>query len=135
MLRKHQQEMQEIAKVIRRGGDVKNILANVTPGGGKSGLAMIVAKELAEPLGYKICWVVPRDSLRKQGERDFHAKRNLFGHTKGIRASGNDVNPSGDEGGCVVTYQSIVANPDLWVHEFKRRDYILILDECHHVPD
>ena len=135
MLRKHQQKMQEIAAVIRRGGDVKNILANVTPGGGKSGLAMIVAKELAEPLGYKICWIVPRDSLRKQGERDFVAKRNLFGHTTGVRASGNDINPSGDEGGCIVTYQAVTANPDLWVHEFKRRDYILILDECHHVPD
>lgn len=135
MLRKHQREMQQIAQEIRRGSRVTNILASVTPGGGKSGMVMIVAKELAEPMGYKICWVVPRDSLRSQGERGFQEKRHVFGHSIGLRASGNDINPSGDEGGCIVTYQAITANPELWRQEFARHPYILVLDECHHVPD
>lgn len=138
MLRKHQAEIQKIAKDIRTGiQKVGNILAQVTPGGGKSAIAMIMAKELAEPLGYKICWVVPRDALRSQGENDFIKadKRNLFGHTTKIRAAGNDVRPSRDEIGYVTTYQAIAQNPDLHLDEFRLRPYILILDECHHVPD
>ncbi|MFN8470307.1 MAG: HNH endonuclease [Caldilineaceae bacterium] len=136
MLRKHQAELQRIAIDIRTGrSKATNILAHVTPGGGKSAFGMIIAKELAEPLGYKICWVVPRDALRRQGERNFVEQVNLFGHTSRIRAAGNETNPSRGEGGCVVTYQAITANPDLWEQEFRRKPYILILDECHHVPD
>lgn len=138
MLRKHQSEIQKVAKDIRTGiQKVSNILAHVTPGGGKSAIAMILAKELAEPLNYKICWVVPRDALRTQGESDFikGEKRNLFGHTTKIRASGNDIRPARDEIGYVTTYQAIAQNPDLHLDEFRLRPYILILDECHHVPD
>lgn len=136
-LRKHQVEMRDIAIAIRRGAPERDILAHVTPGGGKSGLAMIVAKELAEPLGYKICWVVPRDSLRSQGEKGFQVidNRRMFGHTIEMRASGNDTDPSRENGGCIVTYQAITANPELWRQEFERQPYILILDECHHIPD
>lgn len=138
MLRKHQAEIRNIAKDIKSGiQKVSNILAYVTPGGGKSAIAMILAKELAEPLGYKICWVVPRDALRRQGEQDFISakKRNIFGHTTKIRASGNDVRPSREEIGYVTTYQAIAQNPDLHLDEFRLRKYILILDECHHIPD
>ena len=136
MLRKHQAQLRQIAIDIRTGhSKATNILAHVTPGGGKSAFGMIIAKELAEPLGYKICWVVPRDALRRQGERNFVEQNHLFGHTSKIRASGNDLNPSRGEGGCVVTYQAIAQNPDLWRSEFERNKYILILDECHHVPD
>jgi superfamily II DNA or RNA helicase len=138
MLRKHQAEIQKVARDIRTGVQkVSNILAQVTPGGGKSAIAMIMAKELAEPLGYKICWVVPRDALRSQGESDFAKaeKRSLFGHTTKIRASGNDVRPSREEIGYVTTYQAIGRNPDLHLDEFRLRPYILILDECHHIPD
>ena len=138
MLRKHQAEIQELSRDIRTGiQKVAYILAQVTPGGGKSAFAMIMAKELAEPLGYKICWIVPRDALRLQGETDFAKadKRSLFGHTTKIRASGNDVRPARDEIGYVTTYQAIAQNPDLHLDEFRLRPYILILDECHHVPD
>lgn len=138
MLRKHQAEIQKVSKDIRTGiQKASNILAHVTPGGGKSAIAMIMAKELAEPLGYKICWVVPRDALRSQGESDFTKaeKRSIFGHTTKIRASGNDVRPARDEIGYVTTYQAIAQNPDLHLDEFRLRPYILILDECHHVPD
>lgn len=138
MLRKHQAELQKVAREIRTGiQKVTDILAHVTPGGGKSSIAMILAKELAEPLGYKICWVVPRDALRVQGESDFvkGEKRQIFGHSTKIRASGNDVRPAREEIGYVTTYQAVAQNPDLHLDEFRLRPYILILDECHHVPD
>lgn len=135
MLRKHQAQLQSIARDIRAGSGKTNILAHVTPGGGKSAFGMIIAKELAEPLGYKICWVVPRDALRRQGERNFVEQVNMFGHKSRIRAADNKPNPSRGEGGCIVTYQAITANPDLWAQEFRRHPYVLILDECHHVPD
>jgi len=136
MLRKHQAELQRIAIDIRTGRSrATNILAHVTPGGGKSAFGMIIAKELAEPLGYKICWVVPRDALRRQGELNFTEQKQLFGHSSVIRATGNVTNPSRGLGGCIVTYQAVALNPELWEQEFRRHSYILILDECHHVPD
>lgn len=136
MLRKHQLDMQRIARKIRSQGETKNILVDVTPGGGKSALPMILAKELAEPMGYKICWVVPRDALRAQGEHDFvdAKKRTDFGHKSEMRASGNDINPSRGKAGYITTYQSIAKNPELHAHEFRAHKYILFLDECHHIP-
>lgn len=137
MLRKHQAEMKQLAIDIRAGiSKVNKIGVYCTPGGGKSGLAHILAKELAEPKGWKICWVVPRDALRQQGEVDFVKadKRALFGHNLSIRAAGNDVRPSRGHIGYVTTYQAIAQNPKLHEDEFRLRPYILILDECHHVP-
>ncbi len=136
MLRKHQAQLRQIAADIRAGrSKATNILAHVTPGGGKSAFGMILAKELAEPLGYKICWVVPRDALRTQGEQNFVKQNHLFGHASKIRAAGNDPDPTRGNGGCITTYQAIAANPALWEQEFFRNRYVLILDECHHVPD
>lgn len=134
MLRKHQADIQTVAREILSGAKISNILVHVTPGGGKSALPMILAKELAEPKEYKICWVVPRDALRSQGERDFIDKQPLFGHKSVMRAAGNDVRPARDTIGYITTYQAIAANPQLHIDEFKLRKYILVLDECHHIP-
>lgn len=141
MYRKHQVEMQEIAKRIFAGEDVRDVLVQVTPGGGKSALPMILASEFAEKAGLHICVVVPRDALRLQGEKTYDDKpmRRLFGHTSKIRAAGNDWRPARDGIGYITTYQAIAANPQLHIDEFERaqhegRPYILFLDECHHVP-
>lgn len=141
MYRKHQAEMREIAKRISAGEDVQNILVQVTPGGGKSALPAIIAAELAEKIGLHICWVVPRDALRLQGEKSYEDKtmRRLFGHASQIRAAGNDWRPARDGIGYITTYQAIAANPQLHIDEFERaqhdgKPYILFLDECHHVP-
>ena len=49
--------------------EVTDILAAVTPGGGKSLLPVIAAARLIEANKVeRICWVVPRDSLRLQAE-------------------------------------------------------------------
>lgn len=141
MLRKHQAEMRQIAADVAAGAPITDLLVQVTPGGGKSALPMILAAELAEKLGFHICWVVPRDALRMQGEKAFSDKamRRLFRHTSQIRAAGNDWRPARDGIGYVTTYQAIAANPQLHIDEFERarhegRPYILFLDECHHVP-
>lgn len=137
MLRKHQAEMKQLAIDIRAGvSKATKLGVYCTPGGGKSLLAQILAKELGEPKGYRICWVVPRDALRNQGERDFMQadKRALLGHKLSIRAAGNDIRPSRDTIGYVTTYQAVAQNPKLHEDEFRLRPYILILDECHHIP-
>lgn len=141
MLRKHQAEMRQIASDIAAGAPITDVLVQVTPGGGKSALPMILAAELAEKTNLHICWVVPRDALRLQGEKSYSDKamQRLFGHASLIRAAGNDWRPARDGIGYVTTYQAIAANPQLHVDEFERasregKPYILFLDECHHVP-
>lgn len=141
MLRKHQAEMCQIAADIAKGAPITDVIVQVTPGGGKSSLAAILAAELAEKTGRHICVIVPRDALRAQGEKSFNEKpmRRLFGHTSQIRAAGNDWRPARESIGYITTYQAIAANPQLHIDEFERaqhegKPYILILDECHHVP-
>lgn len=137
MLRRHQSQFQDIVQRIARGASkVRYIGVQVTPGGGKSALPMILGKELAESAGYLICWVVPRDALRRQAERDAtdKQKRQLFGHQLTLRAAGNDWNPSRGNDGYVTNYQAIAQNPQLHWEEFEQRPYVLVLDECHHIP-
>ena len=138
MLRKHQAAMKDISERIRTGiSKADSIIVQVTPGGGKSALPMILSKEIAEPLGYKICWVVPRDALRRQAEKGFISKfmRGMIGHDGLIRASGNEARPARNTNGYVTTYQAIAAHPELHRQEFDLHNYILFLDECHHVPE
>ena len=48
------------------------MLAAVTPGGGKSLLPVIAGSHLIRAgIVERICWVVPRDSLRLQAEEAF----------------------------------------------------------------
>jgi superfamily II DNA or RNA helicase len=134
--RKHQQEITEIARRIRYGESVRNILAFVTQGGGKSAIAQIMASELAEPCGYKICWVVPRDNLRAQGVDNFSRNdmRELFGNTMPLIEAHNQTRLDDLDVGYVTTYQAIVADPAIHQKRMGQGKWILILDECHHIP-
>ena len=73
-LRAHQRALANLVEAMASGEatDVTDILAAVTPGGGKSLLPVIAAARL---IGggkvERICWVVPRDSLRLQAEEAF----------------------------------------------------------------
>jgi len=144
MLRKHQAEMESHVKSLVSGlSTKKKILVYCTPGGGKSALPAIMMKYLGEMLpderNYRICWLVPRDSLRDQGEWSFVELKSIVGHHCEIRAAGNDFNPARSTMGYVINYQSLSANPDLHRDNFelaKQRNhpYILFLDECHHIP-
>ncbi len=113
------------------------MLAAVTPGGGKSLLPVLAAARLiAAGMIDRICWVVPRDSLRLQAEEAFAdpAWREALGHAVSVRAADNSPDPSRGLGGYITTYQGVAAAPDLHLAEFRRHRTLLVVDEVHHLP-
>ncbi len=117
--------------------DARDILAAVTPGGGKSLLPVIAAARLIEAgIVERVCWVVPRDSLRLQAEEAFAdpAWRAALGHALAVRAADNAPDPSRGLAGYVTTYQAVAAAPDLHLREFRRHRTLLVVDEMHHLP-
>lgn len=144
-LRRHQQEIDRICRAIAAGaGHLSDVLAAVTPGGGKSALPVIAAARLLGvvppghrlPIAERICWVVPRDTLRRQAEEAFvdPAWRSFLGHAHAVRAAENAADLSRGLAGYVTTYQSIAAAPELHLAEFNRHRYLLCVDELHHLP-
>jgi superfamily II DNA or RNA helicase len=70
-LRTHQRTVVNIVRAIVAGETrVRDILAAVTPGGGKSLLPVLAASVLIKS-GFvdRVCWIVPRDSLRLRQRR------------------------------------------------------------------
>lgn len=125
-LRQHQSEMVSIAKKISSAK--KNsfrVLAHVVCGGGKSWLPGLLMEQM--PKNVKLCWAVPRLALQEQAVQDTAREFGLV-----LRDSGNDINPSRERRGVVVTHQSICQAVDLWKNEFSRHPYILLIDEPHH---
>jgi superfamily II DNA or RNA helicase len=117
--------------------DARDILAAVTPGGGKSLLPVIAAARLiASGMVERICWVVPRDTLRLQAEEAFAdpAWRSALCHSLALRAADNTPNPSRGLAGYITTYQGLAAAPDLHLREFRRHRTLLVIDEVHHLP-
>ena len=117
--------------------DLCDILAAVTPGGGKSLLPVIAAAPLISAgIIDRLCWVVPRDTLRLQAEEAFAdpSWRLALGHALSVRAADNTRDPSRGLAGYVTTYQAIAAAPDLHMAEFRRHRTLLVLDEVHHLP-
>ncbi len=138
-LRTHQAQVAAIVQAIASGQatDVADILAAVTPGGGKSLLPVIAAAALIRAgVIDRVCWVVPRDSLRLQAEEAFADPtwRDALDHGLSVRAAGNDPDLCRGLAGYVTTYQGVAAAPDLHLAEFRRHRYLLIVDEVHHLP-
>lgn len=134
--RYHQEEMIIVCnEILSEQKNVSEILVSVTPGGGKSVLPVILASRLIPSIADKICWVVPRDNLRDQGETVFVDPffMTLEAHEKSIRKTGNEIDPSRGSDGYITTYQSIGRDPELHYQEFSRYRYMLFLDEPHHV--
>ena len=125
-LRSHQTELLAVVRAIAAGeaGEVRDVLAAVTPGGGKSLLPVLAAQALmAAGICERICWVVPRDSLRLQAEEVFAdpAWRQALGHDLSVRAADNTPgDPCRGLAGYVTTYQGIAAAPDLHLAAFRR---------------
>lgn len=118
-------------------GTVRNILAAVTPGGGKSLLPVIAAHRLiAAGLVERVVWVVPRDSLRLQAEEAFADPlwRAAFGHTLSVRAADNERDPARGLSGYITTYQAVAAAPALHHAEALAHRTLLVIDEVHHLP-
>ena len=126
-----------IAAIAGGETEARDILAAVTPGGGKSLLPVIAAARLiAAGVVERVCWVVPRDSLRLQAEEAFGdpAWRSALGHELSVRAADNQPDPSRGLSGYITTYQAIAAAPDLHLAEFRRFRTLLVVDEVHHLP-
>ena len=135
-LRSHQAETLAVVRAIAAGEatGTRDILAAVTPGGGKSLLPVLAATTLIEAgLCERVCWVVPRDSLRLQAEEAFADPgwRAALGHALSVRAAENAADPCRGLAGYVTTYQGIAAAPDLHLAEFRRHRYLLVVDESH----
>lgn len=138
-LRKHQAETSEIADGIVAESGIKNIVADVVPGGGKSLLPVILASKLIPAgLSSKIAWICPRMSLQDQGERVFldHRFRHHLNHNLTIRSSTNQADPCRGLQGFTSTYQALAVDRDKTVlRDFERFPYILALDEWHHLAE
>jgi superfamily II DNA or RNA helicase len=137
-LRTHQRQVARIVEAIATGRtDLADILAAVTPGGGKSLLPVIAAARLiAAGVVERVCWIVPRDSLRLQAEEAFAdpAWRAALGHAASVRAAENAPDPCRGLQGYVATYQGVAAAPELHLAELRRHRYLLVADEVHHLP-
>ena len=138
-LRTHQAQVAAVVQAIAAGEatDVTDILAAVTPGGGKSLLPVIAAAPLLSAgMIDRICWIVPRDSLRLQAEEAFADPvwRSALGHAIDVRAADNAPDPCRGLNGYITTYQSVAAAPDLHLAEFRRHRTLLVIDEVHHLP-
>ena len=138
-LRSHQRRVAGIVQAIAEGeaSGIRDILAAVTPGGGKSLLPVIAAARLiGAGIVERVCWVVPRDSLRLQAEEAFAdpAWRAALGHAHCVRAAENAPDPSRGLAGYVTTYQAVAAAPELHLAEIHRHRTLLVVDEVHHLP-
>lgn len=133
--RKHQTETDSVIESIKTGSSVRKIIDWVTPGGGKSTLPIIAGKLIKTGLADALCWVVPRQSLQDQGERNFidPVFRDMFDHNMVIRKSTNDDNPCRGLSGFITTYQAIGICNSCLDFIFARNRMILVLDEFHHV--
>ena len=132
-LRRHQREIVEVCREILEGKPIREIILSVTPGGGKSFVPVILAENLIPAAAGNICWVVPRNSLKYQGEEEFLNPR--WNTAKRIRAADNGADLSRGLAGYVTTYQAVGADPKCHAREFGRHRYVLFLDEFHHVAD
>ena len=134
-LRKHQQDFNDVMDDCINGADFNTVLLRATPGAGKSTIPAQAAKKLI-PAGIaeRLCWIVPRDALRSQGEGNFLDPyfRKMFDHRFSIRAATNEVRPCRGTHGFVTTYQAIGFDNRIAINEFKKHRYILVLDEFHH---
>ncbi|MBV8912297.1 MAG: DEAD/DEAH box helicase family protein, partial [Acetobacteraceae bacterium] len=137
-LRSHQRQLAAVVQAIAsRATDVRDILAAVTPGGGKSLLPVIAASELiGVGIVDRVCWVVPRDSLRLQAEEAFTDPvwRAALGHSLRLRAAANEPDPSRGTAGYITTCQAVAAAPDLHLRELRQYRTLLVIDEVHHLP-
>ena len=130
--------MANVVQAIAGGQtEARDILAAVTPGGGKSLLPVIAAARLIEAgIIERVCWIVPRDSLRLQAEEAFAdpAWRIALDHANSVRAADNTADPSRGLAGYITTYQGVAAAPDLHLREMRRHRTLLVVDEVHHLP-
>jgi len=137
-LRQHQRELAEICDALLEGRHVTDIICAVTPGGGKSLLPQILASRLIPTIADALCWVVPRQVLQDQGARGFQdpSHRVMLGHRLEAMVSTNQEHPTRGCAAYVTTYQALAADVrKVNAREFRRKRYLLVLDEPHHMEE
>ena len=150
-LRKHQSDLiKELQKVIddyKKTGilNKKQLVEEIFPGGGKSIHPLIAGRMLIDAgIVDKVCWVVPRTSLKIQGAQECIKPEinDIFPHGLEFREveTSNDEDPTRGTDGFIVTYQGLASakanNPEREnnnYREFRQKRYLLFLDEVHHV--
>ena len=134
-LRKHQKHFSQAVDGIITGSGVNTIWCHVTPGGGKSLLPVLAGRLITANFADKLIWIAPRLSLIDQAEREFINPhfRQALNHRLQIRSSTNEINPCRGTHGCATTYNAVGMDDGILLDEFRRRRYILIMDEFHHV--
>lgn len=132
-------------QLVKRANDIavgrvtaSTTVAAVTPGGGKSLAAAAFARVLLDA-GFLdfVVWVCPRASLAVQAADSF-CDRDFNPQYKARRADNTDPLIRDESLGVrcyTTTYQGIAACPDLHRDEVRRRRYLVILDEPHHLAD
>ena len=137
-LRSHQRQLAGVIEAIASGRtDARDILAAVTPGGGKSLLPVIAAARLVAS-GWSSgsagwcrathCACRPRRPLPiRRG-----ARRSAIPGAAGGRQYARTR--AAGLAGYITTYQGIAAAPDLHLREFRRHRTLLVIDEVHHLP-
>lgn len=128
MLRKHQEQFNKICQSINNGENITDVIAFVTPGGGKS-VYMSIASQLIKDDNTKLLWVCPRDALVTQAEKGFRGDGVFDVGDHDIRVAGNNGDKFRGNCGAVTTYQSIISNPKSWIEISKKYKLILFLDE------
>ena len=137
-LRKHQFEFMSIIDRIISGESIRKVIAHITPGGGKSLIALLAGELVKAGLVDSICWIVPRLTLAHQAELNavdpYFAK--MLDHHVSIRSATNEVNPCRGQTGYVTTFQALaVDDKEINAREFLQKRYVLIIDETHHAAD
>ena len=139
-LRKHQHELNQaidgIIGLAPKLTNINQIILAVVPGGGKGSVPVNAGKLIMAGLADAICCIVPRQSLQKQCEEVFMDPffKKLFGVNLQVRASTNEMFPCRGMNGFVTTYQALGHDKNRYVLQaIKKRRYIVILDEFHHV--
>jgi superfamily II DNA or RNA helicase len=140
--RRHQAALKALAEQIVAAGEAwPNRLTSscVTPGGGKTLGGSVFSHVLVrgDVLDH-VLYVCPRDSLREQvvlGFTDISLDlpgglAALSGAPTGQRALLNEARM-----GFVTTYQSIHEHPRAYARLLKSARWLLVLDECHHLPE
>ncbi len=133
-LRPPQTELQAICQSIAAGSDIRRIIADVAPGGGKSKLPVILASMLIPAFADRLLWIVPRNSLKEQGEAEFVDPR-LPTDRRLRAANGNESDPTRGTDGYITTYQAVGMSPAQHLQFVQRHRTILFLDEPHHAGE
>ena len=137
-LRSHQAAAIALAQLILDGLKSGTVFADVTPGGGKTLMAVILASLLLDAgFFHVVVWMAPSLALLKQVRDGFHQPgRNLLRHLavwgEKKRISVGQRSTKGHECvGYVLTYATTLGSIKALLRSLRGKRILLILDECH----